>query len=259
MKLRGKVAIITGSGRGLGRASAVAMAGEGASVVIMSRTASELRDAARAIGKNVVRIKADVSRPADIVRVVDRALSAFGRIDILMNNAAVLGPVRPLHEVRRKEWQEAIAINLHGVFLFSRAVIPTMASLGGGKIINVTSGLGEMVMPPLGVYSVAKGGVIHMTRIMAEELKPHNIQVNGLDPGVMDTAMQEEIRALGPGVLGPEVHERFLGMKRDGRLASPEKAARLALFLASAESDMVTGANGTESTYRGLGFEAGAI
>lgn len=257
MKLGGKVAVITGAGRGLGRASALAMAGEGASVVILSRTTSELRETARAIGKRAVFLTSDVSRPADVARVVRKALSAFGRVDILMNNAAVVGPVKPVHEVETAEWDRSFAINLRGVYLFSKAVIPHMRRQGGGKIINVTSGLGEMVMPPFGAYSIAKGAVIHMTRIMAEELRAFHIQVNGLDPGVMDTRMQDEVRALGPEVLGEEMYEEFRGMKDSGHLRPPEEVARLAVFLASGASNGITGMNGTESDYQRIGYRRG--
>lgn len=257
MRLKDKVAVITGAGRGLGRASALEMAREGASLVIMSRTASELRETARTIGKNAVHVTGDVSRPADIEKAVGRAVASFGRVDVLMNNAAVVGPLGPLHEVDRKEWDYAMSVNLTAVLIFSRAVVPHMLRQGSGRIINVTSGLGEMVMPAFGAYSIAKGGVIHLTRIMAEELGDLGIRVNGLDPGVMDTRMQEEVRALDPSALGEEVHARFVEMKEQGRLAPPERAARLAVFLASEESGPLTGMNGTESMYRDFGFQGG--
>lgn len=254
MKLRGKVAIITGAGRGLGRAAALAMAEEGARVVVMSRTSKEINETARLIGKAALVLKADVSRPQDVRKVVRKALVSFGRVDILMNNAAVLGPVGLTYEIKKKDWDRAMAINLGGAVDFSRAVLPYMVRQGGGKIINVTSGLGEMAMPPFGVYSVAKGALIHLSRIMAEELRARNIQVNGLDPGVMDTRMQDELRALGPMVLGEEAYEEFRAMKERGHLDPPEKAARLAVFLASSASDHMTGENGTESDYRALGY-----
>lgn len=255
MRLEGKTAVITGGGRGLGRASAIAMAREGAFVVILSRTGAELRETKKAIGGNAISIKADVSRPGDIGRVVERALSASSRIDILMNNAAVIGPVKPLHMVEKAEWDEVFGINLRGLYLFSQAVIPHMIKGGAGKIINVTSGLGEMVMSPFGAYSVTKGGVNHLTRIMAGELKGHNIQVNCLDPGVMDTRMQEEIRDLGPGVLGREIYREFMDLKEQGYLDPTDRAAELAVFLASGESDSITGMIGTGEQYLQFGYK----
>jgi 3-oxoacyl-[acyl-carrier protein] reductase len=253
MRLEGKTAIITGAGRGLGRAAAIEMAKEGASVAILSRTPSELDETAKLISGEVVYFKADVSNPDDIKNVVDKTISIFGRIDILMNNASVVGPVKPVFEVEEKEWDEVFRINLIGVHLFSKEVIPHMIRQNSGKIINVTSGLGEMVMPLFGVYSITKAGVIQLTKTMAEELKAYNIQVNGLDPGVMDTDMQEEIRKLGPEVLG-EIYDEFLVLKEKGHLRPPEEVARLAVFLASEESDSITGENGTETHYMRFGY-----
>ena len=258
MRLKGKVAIVTGAGRGLGRASSLEMAQEGASLVILSRTPSELRETAKAIrtsGADVISIKADVAKPGDIEKVVDRTIKHFGKIDILMNNASIIGPVSPLFMIDHKEWDETMDINLRGPYLFAKAVIPYMIKQSRGKIINVTSGLGEMVMPLFAAYSVAKAGLIHLTKIMAEELEYHNIQANGLDPGVMDTRMQEEIRDLGPEILGEEISHEFLSMKENGILEPPEKAARLGVFLASKESDSITGENGTGTYYKRFGYK----
>jgi NAD(P)-dependent dehydrogenase (short-subunit alcohol dehydrogenase family) len=257
MKLDRKVAIITGSGRGLGRASAIAMAREGTSLVILSRTPSELRETAGRIedlGGKVLFLRADVSKPKDVEKVVHQALSRFKKIDILMNNAAIIGPLKPTFKIEQREWNQALDINLKGVYLFSKAVVPHMIKQRKGKIINVLSGLGEMVMPPFGAYSVAKAGLIHLTKFMAEELKDYHIQVNGLDPGIMDTRMQEEIRTSGPEALGIELYKQVLGWKKRGELKPPEKVARLAIFLASTVSDSFTGECGTETYYRKWGY-----
>jgi len=257
MKLGGKVAIITGAGRGLGRASAIEMAKEGATLVILSRTPSELKETAeriKALGREVLSIRADVSKPRDIEKVVHQAFSRFDKIDILMNNAAIIGPLKPTFKIREREWNQVMDINVKGVYLFSKAVIPHMIKQRKGKIINVISGLGEMIIPPFGAYSVAKAGLIHLTRFMAEELKDYHIQVNGLDPGIMDTRMQEEIRASGPEVLGLELYKQILGWKKRGELKAPERVARLAVFLASAASDSINGENGTETYYRKRGY-----
>ena len=262
MRLKGKSAIVTGAGRGLGRASAIALAREGADLVIMSRTPRELEETAATImgaGGTVVIQEGDVASPADIRRVVETALASFGTIDILMNNAAVIGPIRQLHQIDAGEWEYAMAVNLTGPWLFAREVAPYMIRRNRGKIINVTSGLGEIVMPPFGAYAIAKAGLIHMTHYLAEELKVHNIQVNGLDPAVMDTRMQEEIRGFGPAVLGPDVYASFLSLKERGRLLPPDQVASLVVFLASDESNDITGENGTESHYRQLGYRRGAV
>lgn len=256
MKLEGKVAVITGSGRGLGRASAIALAREGASVLILSRTSSEIKETEETItysGGTAVSLKADVSNPEDVGKAVDKAVSTFGGMDILMNNAAIIGPLKNLHDVGEEEWAEVVGINLTGAYMFSRAAVPHMMRRGGGKIINVTSGLGTMVYPKFGAYSVTKAGLIHLTGIMAAELAEHNIQVNGLDPGVMDTRMQDDIRSLGPEVLGREVYNEFMELKENGLLTPPDEVARLAVFLSSA--DNVTGENGTSDYYESLGYE----
>jgi NAD(P)-dependent dehydrogenase (short-subunit alcohol dehydrogenase family) len=257
MKLKGKVAIVTGAGRGLGRASAIAMAGEGADLVIVSRDPRELEGTAAAImekGGTVVTLEADLARHEDIERTIVTAVETFDGIDILMNNAAAIGPFKPCHEVPAEEWEYTLAVGLHAPFLLSRGAVPHMIRRGGGKIINVTSGLGEMVLSPFGAYSVTKAGLNHLTRFMAAELKGHNIQVNGLDPGVMDTRMQEKIRGAGAAVLGAELHRRFVNYQRDGLLAPPELVARLALFLASPESDGITGEIGGRKEFAFFGY-----
>jgi len=259
MKLKGKVAIVTGAGRGLGRASAVAMAREGADLVIVSRTPHELEETAVIIigeGGTVVALEADLANPADIRRTVETAAETFGGIDILMNNAAIIGPMKPCHEITEEEWLYTLAVDLTAPILLSRAVVPLMIRQGGGKIINVTTGLGEIVLPPFGAYSVAKAGLNHLTRIMAAELQKHNIQVNGLDPGVMDTRIQEEIRNAGPEVLGTELHRRFVGYDELEMLRSPESVARLALFLAYPDSDGVTGVIGGADEFTPFGYRS---
>ncbi|TNF48975.1 SDR family oxidoreductase [bacterium] len=257
MKLRDKVAIITGAGRGLGRSSALAMAREGASVVILSRTPSELAETAGVIeseGGNVLALRADVSVASDIEAVVDETISVLGRIDILMNNAAEIGPVQLLTEIDQEEWSIVMDINLKGVYLCCQAVVPHMSRQKGGKIINITSGLAEIVMPPLGAYSVSKAGVNHLTRIMAEELRAYNIQVNALDPGIMDTSMQEELRDMGPEILGEALFNQFQTFKEEGHLRSPDDIAKLAVFLASDSSDEITGEIGSELDFMGYGY-----
>ncbi len=255
--MKDKVAIISGAGRGLGKATAQAMSQEGAAVVLLARTGSEIEQVAQDIengGGRALALPTDVGSAEQVARAVKKTMEAFGRIDIVVNNAAIAGPIGPLHGVEPKAWIKALEIDLFGVFFLSRESLPHMISKGRGKIINLTSGLGQMVMPGLGAYSVAKAGVIHLTKIMAEELKPYNIQVNGLDPGVMDTPLQTWIREQGGESLEPDVHKQFVGLKDQGLLKPPEKVARLAVFLASSASDGLTGHIGTESYYRRFGY-----
>lgn len=258
MKLAGRVAIVTGSGRGLGKAVALEMAKEGADVVILSRSYDEVKAIAervKGMGRRVISERVDVSSEKDVRIIVERATSEFGHIDILVNNAAIVGPVTELFHLGENDWDYVMGINLKGVFLFSKNVIPVMIKNKRGKIINITSGLGNIVMPRFGVYSVSKAAVSHLTRIMAEELKNYNIQVNAVDPGVMDTSMQEQLRKLGPDVLGSELHTKFVELKEKGLLKSPEKIAKLVVFLSSDDSDGITGHIGGEAYYRTLGYK----
>ncbi|RLB20553.1 MAG: SDR family NAD(P)-dependent oxidoreductase [Deltaproteobacteria bacterium] len=258
MILNGKVAIISGAGKGLGRASAIAMAKEGAKVVLLARTRSDLENVAHEIqanGGKGLPVPTDISSLKEVRGAVRKTLEAFDSIDIIMNNAAVSGPIGPMHGATSEEWVQALQVNLVGVFLLAREALPEMISKKHGKIINVTSGLGQMVMPGLGAYSVAKAGVIHLTRIMAEELRPYNIQVNGLDPGVMDTPLQTWIREQGVQLLPRDISRQFVELKEKGLLKAPEKVAKLAVFLASSASDHLTGHVGTESYFSRFGYD----
>ncbi len=257
MKLQGKSAIITGAGRGLGRAIALAMSREGAGVAIMSRSGDELEAVAqemRASGPEPLVFEGDVSRPDDVINLVNRTAERFSGVDVLVNNAAVIGPPRFLQDAEFEAWKRTMDINLNGAFYCARTAAPVMAENGGGKIINVSSGLGKMPFPRFCAYSVSKAGIIQLTRSLSEELEPLNIQVNAIDPGVMDTHMQEEIRALGVSVLGESVYQDFVEYKNAGALKDPAEVASLAVFLASKKGTPLSGHFGTLSDYARLGW-----
>jgi NAD(P)-dependent dehydrogenase (short-subunit alcohol dehydrogenase family) len=257
MKLEGKSAIITGAGRGLGRAITLAMSREGANVTLMSRSLNELEAVAGRIrdgGGTCLVSRGDVSRLEDVTRTVKQAAERFSSVDVLVNNAAVIGPVRLLDDADRKAWEKTIDINLNGAFFCARAVLPFMIRNRGGKIINISSGLGQMPFPRFCAYSVSKAGIIQLTRSLSEEFRPMNIQVNAIDPGVMDTGMQEQIRSLGPAVLGTAVYENFMEYKKTRHLKDPAEVAALAVILASPEADRLSGYNGTLSEYAHLGY-----
>jgi len=257
MILKEKVAFISGGGRGLGRAIAMAMAREGARVVIMSRTAKELREVVsliRGSGGEGDFCEGDVSKPEDVSRGIDKALRGYGGLDILVNNAAVIGPARFLDDADEAAWQKTLNTNLYGAFLCCRAAGLVMRERGSGKIINISSGLGQMAFPRFCAYSVSKAGEIQMTRSLGEEWRPMNIQVNAIDPGLVDTGLQEGVRRLGPGVLGKELHDRFAEYKEKGLLKDPDRVAPLAVYLASSSSDHLSGHFGTLDYYRRLGW-----
>jgi NAD(P)-dependent dehydrogenase (short-subunit alcohol dehydrogenase family) len=189
--LEGKVAMITGASQGLGRALALAFAQEGARVVINSRSEETIRpvaEEAESLGAEVLALAADVSRSADGERLVSAAAERYGRIDVLVNNAGVLGPRVPIEEYPEDEWRQVIDANLTGPFLVTKAAIPHMPE--GGSIINVVSGVSVEGRAGWGAYSVSKFGVEGLTQILAAELEERGIRANAVDPGGMRTGMR---------------------------------------------------------------------
>jgi NAD(P)-dependent dehydrogenase (short-subunit alcohol dehydrogenase family) len=224
--LEGKVAMITGASQGLGRALALAFAREGARVVINSRneeTISPVAEEAESLGAEVLALAADVSRSADGERLVSAAAERFGRIDVLVNNAGVLGPRVPIEEYPEDEWRRVIDANLTGPFLVTKAAIPHMPE--GGSIINVVSGVSVEGRAGWGAYSVSKFGVEGLTQILAAELEEHGIRANAVDPGGMRTGM------------------RAAAYPEEDPLTriTPEENTDIFLYLASDESRGVTG------------------
>jgi NAD(P)-dependent dehydrogenase (short-subunit alcohol dehydrogenase family) len=189
--LRGKVVMITGASQGLGRALALACAQEGANLVLNSRNADSLDPVAQeaeGAGVEVLAIPGDVSRSTHVEMLVSAAVERFGRIDVLVNNAGLLGPRVPIEEYPEDEWRKVLEANLTGPFLLARAVVPHMPE--GGSIINVTSGVSIEGRPRWGAYSVSKFGVEGLTQILAAELEERGIRVNSVDPGGMRTEMR---------------------------------------------------------------------
>jgi 3-oxoacyl-[acyl-carrier protein] reductase len=255
MKFHDKTIIITGAGRGLGRAMAGAFAAEGANLVLVSRTASELTDAESDVtgtGAKALPLELDLSLEGSAAEAVEEAVRTFGAIHVLVNNAATTGPPSLIAETDPNEWARTMELNLNAPQRLCLAAIPHM--LEGGCIINITSGLADIVMPMFGAYSVSKAGLNHMTRIMAEELRGHGIRVNGMDPGIMDTSMQEHIRGLGPEVLGKALHNQFVLFKEEDHLLDPAEVAPLALFLASDDAAEISGEVGSASEYEMYGY-----
>ena len=224
--LGGKVVVVTGASRGLGRALALAYAGEGAAVVATSRSQEsfepvleELRDR----GAEALGVAADVSRGEDVEKLVGEAVERYGRVDVLVNNAGVLGPRTKLEEHTEEEWREVIDANLTGLFLVTKAVIPYMPQ--GGSIINVVSGASAGPRANWGAYAISKFGVEGLTGNLAIELEERGIRVNAVDPGGMRT----EMRASAYPDEDPNT------------LITPEQNTAVFLYLASDESRGVTG------------------
>ncbi len=243
MKLRGKSAIVTGAGRGIGQAIAFRFAQEGARLLIAARTESELQHTVREIeraGGCADYLAANVSERADVARVVERALARDGHIDILVNCAGVYGPIGPLAEIDVGAWIKAVQVNLFGTFMMCRAVLPNMIERRHGKIINFSGGGAASPLPRFSAYGVSKAAVVRLTETLAQEVKEFNIQVNAIAPGAVDTRLQDAVLAAGEkagDIAGTMKRLRETG---EGGV-KPEVPAQLALFLASDESDGLTG------------------
>jgi NAD(P)-dependent dehydrogenase (short-subunit alcohol dehydrogenase family) len=189
--LEGKVAVITGASKGLGKALALAYAKEGARVIINARSKGSIHPVAEeveALGSEVLALAADVSKSADVERLVDAATQRFGKIDVLVNNAGLLGPRVAIEEYPEDEWRRVIDANLTGPFLITKAAIPRM--LEGASIVNVVSGVSVEGRAGWGAYSVSKFGVEGLTQILAAELEERGIRANAVDPGGMRTEMR---------------------------------------------------------------------
>jgi len=259
MKLNEKVAIVTGAAQGLGKEIARAFAEEGARVMLMDRDAAELEktfDFIVKTGGTIMTYAGDVSQENEVMDMVERTREHFGPVDILVNNVGIIGPADFMKDADAKSWEKTLDINLNGAFYCCRAVIPDMAVKKSGKIINVTSGLGERPFPRFCAYGVSKAGLIQLTRSLSEELKEFNIQVNAINPGVMNTPMQEEIRAMDISSVGQVVYEHFHGLHDNNELQDPADLAPLAVFLASEAADLLTGYNHRPEGYRELGWRS---
>lgn len=241
VRLEGKRALVTGGGRGIGKAIALALAREGADVVVASRTIHEIEGTAneiRALGRRALAVKADVSEPGEVHRMGERIAEEFGGVDILINNAGILGPIGPVWENDIGEWIRAVHINLVGTFLCCRTFLPFMMEQRWGRIVNLSGGGAAYPNPRFSAYASSKAAVVRFTETLAEEVKDFNITVNVIAPGLVNTRMQEEILKAGEKA-GRKALEKAMKAKEEG--VSPELAASLVVFLASEEGGKITG------------------
>lgn len=244
VRLENRVAIVTGGGSGLGEAVATAYAREEACLVLAGRNAARLDAAAqriRQVGTRVLTVPTDVSKAQDVGWLLARALAEFGRVDVLVNAAAVQGPIGPMWEVDIGSWVEALNISLLGTVLCCRAVIPGMIASGRGKIVNFSGGGATSPRPNFSAYAAAKAAVVRLTETVAEELRPWNIQVNAIAPGIVNTPMLDAIVAAGEAAGVEELARvRALRSVQDSGEALMQ-AAELAVFLASDAANALTG------------------
>lgn len=244
-RFSGKTVVVTGAGRGIGRATAERFAAEGATVALISRSAGPLDDAVEAInasGAHGLAVVADVSRPEEVQRAAEEISSAFGHVDVLVNNAAIGTPM-PFVGTPLRDWDEVLRVNLYGAIHCVQAFAPLIIDGGrGGAIVNVSSIHGYRVEELASAYDVAKGGLDQFTRAMALELAPHDIRVNGVAPGFVDT----ELAILPDGTNELELpwfREHYVGRRKIplARAADPAEIAATIAFLASNDASYVNG------------------
>jgi len=248
MRLENRVAIVTGGGRGIGRAIARRFAAEGAALVVAARSAGEVREVAseiQAASGRATAIAADVSSEAGCEAIVRVAQAAFGEIHILVNNAGIYGPVQPAEKISAQQWDEVLAVNLRGPFLLSRLVLPGMYARGSGAILNVVSIAAKAAFQLNSPYAASKAGLIGLTHTLAAEAARKGVRVNALSPGpVPETQMSQE---LGRGLADyfqmsrDDLMRRTLDGVLQGRPQTAEEVAAAALFLVSDDSSAITG------------------
>jgi len=240
MKLDNRVAIVTGARRGIGRGAALALAKEGATVVVSDisqedcqRVVAEIED----LGRKGLALKCDVTSRAEVDEMVRRTAAELGKVDILVNNAGIIS-YKPFLELTDEDWDAIMTVNLKGQFICAQAAAREMMKNGWGRIINIasiSSGGCGIAYPLVAHYTASKGGVIALTEALALELAPHGINVNAICPGAIDTDMAKGAKESGQ-------LEPLLARIPKHRLGQPEDVANLVAFLASEESDYITGA-----------------
>jgi len=246
MELEGKVALVTGGGRGLGRATALALAEQGAKVVALARSLAEVEETARLIrqqygvGRSMA-IQADVTHERDVVSAFEMVRRRWGGVDILVNNAGDTGATKPIMSLSLEEWQRAIDVNVTGSFLCAREALRDMARRRWGRIVNVSSGVAAGAVPAMAPYSVAKAAVEHFTRLLAAEGAGMGVVAVALRPGVVDTRMQQDLRSRSNEDMPSELRAIFTAYKQKGRLVPPERPAQIIAYLCSNRAGDVNG------------------
>ncbi len=234
MRLENKTAIITGGATGIGLACARLFQHEGARVALFGRRQERLDQAQKIVGNSALAISGDITRQKDIDRLTDRVLAEWGRIDILINNAGTFAPAA-LHETDDRVWDDILNVNLRGVFLLTKKVLPHMLEQKSGSIVHISSILGMIAVPQAAAYNVSKGALNQFSKSIAVEYGNAGIRSNSVCPGMIETEMTEEVRG------NAELMAEWKKGYPLGRFGGPDEVARACLFLASDEASFVTG------------------
>lgn len=237
LPLDGRIAVVTGASRGLGRAIALGLARAGADVAVCARSVTELAETGRAIealGRRALVVPTDVTDEAQVDDLAEAVIETFSRVDVLVNNSGTV-VVKPLLETEAADWRRVIETNLTGTYLCCRALGAHMVAQHSGRVINIASIDGLKGSANVTAYSASKGGVIALTRALALEWARHGVTVNAIAPGYFDTAMSRQ------GLDNPEIRERILKRIPMRRIGDPEELAPLVVYLASAASAYMTG------------------
>jgi NAD(P)-dependent dehydrogenase (short-subunit alcohol dehydrogenase family) len=237
-RLKNKIAIVTGAGSGIGRACALALAGEGAKVALVGRRRTLLEAVAREIGDSALVLAADVSNKEEIARVIEHTVAHFSGLNILLNNAGVLH-IGTVEQITEEQWDETFNVNVRGLWLLSRAALPHMRNAGSGSIINMASVLGINGARNRASYAPSKGAVVLLTKCMAIDHGHEHIRVNAICPSFVETALTAGVVSKAPNPKA--VRSERIAVHPIGRLGQPEDIAGLAVYLASDESSWVTG------------------
>jgi len=234
----GKTVIVTGAGSGIGRATALLFAKEGAKVVVSNRTEKTGEETARLIrekGGTALFARADVSRPSDCENLVKQTLEKYGRLDAAFNNAGIGGELAPVADYSLEGWQQVISINLSGVFYCMKYEIPAMLKGGGGAIVNMSSILGQEGFGSAPAYAAAKHGVVGLTQVAALDYSAKGIRINSVGPAFIETPM------IAPVTADQAARDTLVGLHPIGRLGKPEEVAELVVWLSSEKASFITG------------------
>jgi NAD(P)-dependent dehydrogenase (short-subunit alcohol dehydrogenase family) len=239
MRVQGKIAIVTGAASGIGRATALKFAREGATLVVADINTAGLEatvGAIREAGGTAAGVRCDVSQEADVKHLVESTVTKHGRLDVLFNNAGIGNPPLPLGDMPFEEFQRTLSVNLAGVFLGCKYGAPAMAAQGGGSIINTASVFGHVGGNLVGPYNASKGGVVALTKNVAVDYGPAGVRCNCICPGLIDTPLVTVYKEMG-------IWEMIVAQHALKRAGQPEEVANVVAFLASDEASFITGSS----------------